>query len=340
MADKNRPTTDHLNYLRGAMENARRFSVFGLLRNAEARAAHLPRIGRSRLPSQNVVDLAHEATLEFQGSTIASIEPGGPGRMRVRSLFLGLTGSMGALPLHLTEYAYYEKRTGKINPFGRFLDLLTDRMLQFFYRAWADSQPAAHADRPEDDRYAGYVGALAGIGVEPSAREADPNRALTWNDYVRYAGLLTSRRSASAIQDGLSHVLNTPVRITEFITRWREIDPRERTSLGGAGFNCLGIDTVLGSRVCIAEDTFRVTVRAENLADYKAFLPGQRRHKVAREMLDMLKPSQLDWELQLELDENIAPPARLDGEAVLGLASWVTPKHGANVRIDARIRGG
>ena len=77
------------------------------------------------------------------------IEPSTGGRLRVRSLFLGLTGPMGALPIHLTEYAFYERRMGEKRPFGRWLDVLTDRMLQFFYRAWADGQPAVQADRTQ-----------------------------------------------------------------------------------------------------------------------------------------------------------------------------------------------
>jgi type VI secretion system protein ImpH len=340
MADANGPTPDHLTYLRQATPAAKRYTVFSLLRKVEARAALLPRIGRSRTPQQNIVDLAHEPTLDFPSSTIADIEPGWAGRMRLRTLFLGLTGPMGALPIHLTEYAFYERRSTSARPFGRFLDLLTGRMLQFFYRAWADSQPAAQADRPDDDRYASHLGALAGIGVAPDDKMAAPDRALSWKDYLRYAGLLTSRRSACAIEDGLSHVLQTSVRVTEFVVRWRDINPKERTSLGAGGFNSLGIDTVLGGRVCVAEDTFRVTVRAKSFDDYRAFLPGRQRHKMMREMLDMLKPSQLDWEMQLELDEDIAPPSRLNGETVLGLDSWMTPRAGAGVRVDARLRSG
>lgn len=340
MADTHGPAPDHLSFLRQARAQAKRYNLFALLRGAEARARGLPRIGRSRTPSQNIADLAQEPTLQFPGSTVAEIEPGGPGRLRVRSLFMGLTGPMGALPIHLTEYAFYERRSDKARPLGRFLDMLTDRMIQFFYRAWADSQPAAQADRTGDDRFASHLGALAGLGTQPSARLASPDRALTWHDYLRYAGLLTTRRSASAIEDGLSHALATPVKVTEFIVRWRDIEPGERTRLGGKGFNQLGLDTVLGSKVCIAEDTFRVTVRARSADDYKAFLPGHQRHKMAREMLDMLKPSQLDWELQLELDEGIAPAAALDGETALGLTGWIAPREGLRMRRDARIRSG
>ena len=339
MADAHGPAPDHLTYLQAAAPEARRHGVFGLLRKAEARAPGLPRIGRSRLPQQNVADLAHEPSLEFPSATVDRIEPGWGGRMRIRTLFMGLTGPMGALPIHLTEYAFYEARSSGKRPFGRFLDLLTGRMLQFFYRAWAESQPAAQADRPDDDRYAAMLGALSGIGVAPSAKMAAVDRELTWKDYLRYAGLLASRRSAAVIEDGVSHVLRTPVRITEFVVRWRDINPKERTRLGAGGYNGLGVDAVLGERVCVAEDTFRVTVKAETFEDYRDFLPGRPRHRMMREMLDMLKPSQLDWEIELEMDEVDIPPARLDGAFKLGLDAWMLPKARGGVRIDARLRG-
>ncbi len=340
MADANGPTPDHLSFLSGAKADAKRFGFLALLRKAEARAPGRPRIGRSRLPAQNIVDLAHEPSMEFPASTIAVIEPGGPGRFRVRGLFLGLTGPMGALPLHLTEYAFYERRTSQLRPFGRWLDVITDRMLQFFYRAWADSQPAAQADRTGDDGFAAQLGALCGLGLVANQRLSAPDRVLKREDFLRYAGLMTSRRSASTMEDGLSHLLRTPVEVTEFVVRWRDIEPNERTRLGGArGYNQLGLDAVMGSRICIAEDTFRVTIKADSFETYKSFLPGHQKHKMAGEMLDMLKPTQLSWELQLSLDEGAAPGARLNGETPLGFSSWLAPSGKSGLRVDARIRG-
>jgi type VI secretion system protein ImpH len=339
MSEPHGPPTDHLTYLRQASQDAHRHGFFSLLRRAEALAQHLPRIGRSRTPAQNIVDLAHDPQMAFPARTIEAIEPGGPGRLRVRSLFLGLTGPMGALPLHLTEYAHYESRVAGKHPFGRFLDVLTDRMLQFFYRAWADSQPAAQSDRMQDDAFAGYLGAVSGAGLKASRKLGAEDRTLTWRDYLRYAGALSGRRSASAIQDTLSHVLKTDAHITEYLPRWREIERHERTRLGGHGFNRLGVDTVLGARVLTADDTFRVTLRARSIEDYVGLLPGQPRYEMAREVLEVMKPSEQSWELQLELEEVAAPAARLDGTTPLGFASWVSPKAGGRMRADARIRG-
>lgn len=339
MARADRPTPDHLTLLDAAAREPGRWGFLALLRRSEALAPRLPRIGRSRLPPQNVVDLAQTPTLAFPAGTVESIERTGAGRRRVRSLFLGLTGPMGALPIHLTEYAFYERRMGENRPFGRWLDVLTDRMLQFFYRAWADTQPAAQADRPGDDRFGAYVAALSGAMAGARSQEGGftPDRRL------HYAGAFISRRSAAVLRDGLSHILKRPVRLKEFVARWRDIEPADRTRIGSPDrlgrYNRLGRDMVLGARVRQAEDTFRVMVRAVSADDYRRLLPGRPAHQAAREALQALAPSELSWELELEIAEPQAPGARLDGQAPLGLMSWVAPqgRHGM-VRADARIR--
>jgi type VI secretion system protein ImpH len=326
------PAPAHFRFLMAAAPEAHLHDFLALIRAAEARAPQLPRVGRSRLPSQNIADLAQTAALGFPAPTVERVEVGANGRARVRTLFFGLTGPMGPLPLHLTEYAFHERRTGRGQPFGRFLDLLTDRMLQFFYRAWADSQPVTHAERPGDDAFARYLAALSGGAEDAREDEAFPARAR-----LHYAGVFASRRSAAVIQDAVSHLLRTPVRVKEYVVRWRDVEPADRTRLG-SGFNQLGRDTVLGGRVRIAEDTFRVVLRTRSFEEYEAFLPGGTRFAVASRALDALAPSQLDWELELEIEERQAPGARLDGRARLGFTSWMAPADRPVARADARLR--
>jgi len=325
--------SDHLGYFARIKGEVRRFGIFALLRAAEARAPGLPRIGRSRAPGQNIADLAHTASMEFPGPTVESLEPAPSGRVRVRSLFLGLTGPMGALPMHLTEYASYERRYAKKQPFGAFLDLITDRMLQFFYRAWADSQPAAQADRTGDDRFARYLGAIT--GAQDAAPEAGPFPA---RRRLAYAGLFASRRSAAVIEDGLTRVLRSPVQVREFIPRWRQLAPEDQTRLGAPEpQNQLGGGALLGRSVLSAADTFRVTVRPASFEDYRSCLPGGERHQLAKAAIDALAPSHLDWELLLQIDAAAVEPARLDGRTALGWTGWLAPKNTTGVRADARI---
>lgn len=332
MAAPDGPAPEHLTFLERVAGEADRYGLFPVLRGAEARARSLPRIGVSRRPEQNIVDLNQAPSLGFPASTLESVQFR-KGRAQVNGYWLGLTGPMGPLPLHLSEFALYERRYGGgKRPFGRFLDLLAGRMLQFFYRAWADSNPAVHADRPDDDRFAFYLAKLSGAaeGVTPGA--ALPARARLY-----FAGLFVSHRSAAGLQDALTELLRTPVRLEEFLPRWRDIEPGDRTSLG-IGFNALGLDTVIGSRVRGVSDAFRVVVRTPNFREYEDFLPGGTRFKIAAEALDAFAPSHLEWELELELVEHETRPARLDGRTRLGWTGWMSRSRSRRIRADARLR--
>lgn len=333
MAAETEPASDHLTFLQTAARTIRQYGFFALARGAEARARQLPRIGRARQPAEDVLRVAHAPTMDFPAATLEGIEPTARGGYRVRGYFLGLTGPMGPLPLHLTEYAAYERRYAKSAPFGNFLDLISNRMLQFFYRAWADSQPAAQADRPADDRFAGYLDALSGAADGSGARTA-------FTDGMRryYAGLFASRRNAAVLQDAVSQILGAPVRVREFVGRWRDITTGDQSRLGAAGLSVLGDGAVLGGRVRIADDTVRLTVRLASQADYDALTPGGDKFALAAEAIDAFCPGHIDWELELEIDEAEARPAALGAGARLGWSSWVSPRPDGGLRADARLR--
>jgi type VI secretion system protein ImpH len=328
-AEDGRPQ-EHLNFLRRASETIDRFGLFALLRGAEARAPHLPRIGASRVPVRNVVDLAQTPTLTFPATTLDAIAFK-RGRATVSGFWLGLTGPMGPLPLHLTEFAHYETRYAKARPFGGFLDVLAGRMLQFFYRAWAESNPAAQVDRPDDDSFAMYIGALTGAYEGASANSFFPARAR-----LHYGALFASRRSASSIESALSNLLRAPVRLLEFQPRWREIEDGDRSRLG-TDYATLGRDAVLGRRVFGVSDAFRIVVRAQSFREFEDFLPTGRRFKIAAEALDAFSPSHLEWDIALELQEDEARELRLDGRGRLGWTGFLAPAKQPRLRIDAHL---
>ncbi|WP_420382734.1 type VI secretion system baseplate subunit TssG [Novosphingobium sp.] len=308
--------------------------LFAVVRHIEARRAELPRLGAARLPSQNVVDLAQQPAMGFVGGTLASIEPH-HGRHQLRGFWLGLTGPMGPLPSHMTEYACHERRHAAQTPYSDWLDVLAGRMLQLFYRAWADSQPAAQADRPDGDKFAGWVGMLTGA----SAGARDDQDFFT-RARAHYAPVFAGSRSAVAIEDALSHLLRQPVRVFEYIPKWRSFEAEDRTCLSRK-FVTLGRDAVLGRRVFSAADAFRVVVRARNFADYRSMLPGGTRFAVAAEAIEAFKPTHLEWDLCVEVDDRDAPAVRLDGSVRLGWSSWVKrPAHGVGqfIRADAHLR--
>lgn len=331
MAAEDRPPAHHLNFLAQAAAEKKRYGLFPVARGAEARAPHKPRIGRARRPSQSIVDLAQVPTLAFPDSTLAEVEVKGE-RARVGGYWFGLTGPMGPLPQHMTEFATFERRYAKQRPFGRWLDLLAGRMLQFFYRAWGDSQPVAQADRPDDDRFAEQValltGATEGVGMH------DP---LPAGARVHYAALFASRRSASGIEDALTHLLGQDVKLLEFQPRWREIEGEDQSRLGRQ-FARLGDEAMLGARARVASDAFRVVIRARSRADYEALLPSGSRFRILASALDAFAPGHLEWDVALEVEAKDLRPARLDGRVRLGWAGWLGAPPAGTVRRDAHLR--
>jgi type VI secretion system ImpH/TssG family protein len=330
MAAEDRAPAQHLTFLAAAGERVRSSGLFPLVRGAEARAQSLPRVGKSKRPDQNVVDLKHVPTFVFPGSTLESVAVDA-GRAKVSGYWFGLTGPMGPLPAHLTEYAVYERKYAKTQPFGDFLDLLAGRMLQLYYRSWADSQPAAHADRAQDDQFAFYLAALSGAAEGVAADAKFPARAR-----LHYAGLFAGRRSAAALEDALTHLLRVDARIQEFQPRWRRIDIQDQSRLGQQ-FATLGSDLVAGQRVRIASDAFRVVIRTHEFAEFEALLPCAPRFAIAAEALDAFAPSHLEWDLMLEIDDSLVPPAKLDGRSRLGWTSWLQPTGTAGLRSDAHL---
>lgn len=330
MAAADRPPTEHLTFLQRAAAQVRRYGLFPLVRGAEARAPDRPRVGRARLPAQSTVDLAQVPSLAFPDATMEEVEVR-RGRPTLHGAWLGLLGPMGPLPTHLTEFAYYERRYATTRPFGRWLDVLANRMLQLFYRAWGDSQPAVQADRPEDDRFARYLAALSGATEGVGEQALLPPRARLY-----YAALFASRRSAVAIEDALGNLLRQPVRVLEYQPRWREIEANDQTRLGRR-FSGLRDGMVVGARTRVASDAFRVAIRANSMAEYERLLPGSARFAVASEALDAFAPSHLTWDMMIEMEERHARPAKLDGRARLGWTGWLTPGTGTNIRSDAHL---
>lgn len=333
MASPDRSATHHLTYLAPAAEAVKRWGLFPLLRRLEGMAGRLPKIGRAKVPAQNVVEIGQSPHLGFSGQTVASIGTRS-GRAAVSNFAIGLLGPMGPMPLHLTEYAQYEARYAKERPFGRFLDLLSGRMLQFFYRAWADSQPVTYLDRPKEDRFGDYLALLSGARDGAGKTSAFPAQAR-----LHYAGFFASRRSAIGLQDALSHLLQQPLAIRQFQPRWQTIEAADRSSLG-RGFCTLGEDAILGSRVRTVTDAFRVEIRAQSWRDYLSLMPPGNRFAIAADALDAFAPSHLEWDMAVEIDARLAQPLKLDGKGRLGWTSWLGRDPARTIRNDAHLRRG
>lgn len=330
MAAEDRQARAYLTFAQRAAETPRKFSLFAFVRGLSARAIDKPPVGSSKLPSQDLVRLHQIPHTHFPAPTLDEVTVD-KGRANAGGYWLGLTGPMSPLPLHLTEFASYERKYAKKRPFNDFLDLIAGRFLQLFYRAWAVSQPAVQADRPGDDRFASYVDHLTG-----ATQGAGPGSAFPPLARLHYAALFASKRSASAIEGGLRHLLGLPVELREYQPVERVIEPADQTRLG-VQHHRLG-DALVGSRAVMVTDSFDVRITARNITEFRQLQPSGGLFRVAAEALDALTPSHLEWSITLCLPQVEVEPARLDGRSQLGWSSWVGKPVNDDIRADVHLR--
>jgi len=215
-----RQQTDRLSFFEKLTRTPWEFDFFHAMRRIECLFPRFARLGKALRPTEEPVRMAQEASLGFAPSTLASCEQqpkGLPPRLEQR--FFGLLGPNGPLPLHLTEHAITRQIHHQDKTFGRFLDVLQHRMLLLFYRAWADAQPTVRADRPAEDRFAFYLGAVAGWSTpHMRGRDAVPDVAK-----IFFAGhFVRPQRNAEALAAMLSEFFGLPVKVDQFVPTWLE----------------------------------------------------------------------------------------------------------------------
>jgi type VI secretion system protein ImpH len=297
------------------------YDFFQVLRRIESLFPEKPRIGASLRPADDPVRFAQEPALTFAPATLSAFTPPNDNsrypRMEVR--FFGLFGPNGPLPLHITEYARERQMHGGDRTFARFLDVFHHRFVSMFYRAWAQAQPTVSLDRPHADRFAGYSGALIGIGM-PSALKRD---ALPDHAKLFYSGLLARHvRNSDGLAALLSGFFRIPVRVEQFVGHWLTLPVHDRTRLG-AKAGSLGGGAMLGSRVWDRQHKFSTWIGPLTLAQYESFLPGGNALPKIVAWVRQYIDFELDWDLRLVLRDREVPKIRLGQYGRLGWTTWL-----------------
>lgn len=297
------------------------FDFFQALRRLECAFRDRPRLGETTRPAEEPIRLGQEPSMAFAPASLSRLRPGrsgGPPWLLVH--FMGLLGPNGPLPLHVTEYARDRLRNANDPTMTRFLDLFHHRMLSLFYRAWANGQPTVNHDRPESDRFGGYVGALAGLAFRV-LREPDnfPDSAKFF-----YAGHLGAQtRHAAGLAAIIGDFFGMPAKVQEFMGDWLEIPVPNRWALGRRDpANRLGLSATLGARAWTRQHKFRVFLGPLDRAQFRRMLPGGSSLKRLKDVVRAYTGDELRWDVRLTLHERVEEPLRL-GRSNLGWTAWL-----------------
>jgi len=196
--------------------------------------------------------------------------------------------------------------------------MVTHRLMTLLFRAWRSGQPAASFDRGDNDGIERKVAAIAGHhGTHLRGRDALPDLAKR-----HFAGLLSQGpKNAEGLVAILSMFFGTTVKIEQFIGTWLELEPDDRWQMGQPAR--LGQTTSIGEKVRTRSDKFRLIIGPLPLEDYKRLLPGGTSLDRLRDIVRNYVGDALDWEVNLILDKNEIPPAKLGETVQLGQTGWI-----------------
>lgn len=324
MGDQNRTTSFNLNALLD--KNLYAYSFYQVMRLIECGYKNRPRFGHSLRPVDEApIRLGQEISLAFAPSTIASVSLTAARKAKnlppvLRSHFLGLFGSNGPLPLHLTEYVAERITHHRDHTLAGFADMFHHRMISLFYRAWANTEPTVSFDRPESDVFAEYVGSLAGFG-ETALRSRDAMPDLAKFHYTGY--LSCQNKHAEGLRAMLADYFGLTVAIEQFVGEWLDIQDADLTRLGESSKTGeLGLSAILGSRVWACQHKFRIRFAGLSLSEYLSLLPNGNRIAQLVALVRNYLGDELSWDVSLVLQKQQVPALQLS-EAQLGWTSWL-----------------
>jgi type VI secretion system protein ImpH len=304
-----------------------RHEFLHVMRQVDAHHRDKPRLGTARRPVDEPVRLGQAAELSFAPSELSAVSlQDRSGKPRIEVRFFGLFGPNGPLPLHLTAYARERRMHKADETFGRFADLFHHRLLLLFYRAWAQAQPTASLDRPDEDRFADYVGSLIGVGGSAwRQRDAAPDHAR-----LAFTGLLTRQtRHADGLALLLSGYLGMGVRVEQFVGRWMPLPASERTRIGRRAASRrqstsqLGVSAVLGRAVFDRQHHFRIHIGPLSLAAFESLLPTGQALPAVQALIKHYVGLEYGWDLRLALDRPQVPACRPGRCGRLGWTTWL-----------------
>ena len=312
--------TDAVAFLARLAEAPYEFDFYQTLRRLECLYDDKPRWGEAGRPVDELVRLGQDPELTFAPAPLAWFghEPGAA-RPRLQVRLFGLFGPNGPLPIHVTEFARDRLQNASDRTLCRFLDLFHHRFVALFYRAWAQAQPHVNRDRPDADRFGGYVGAFLGLRAAPARdRDAVPDLA----KFFQVGVLVRHVRNAEGLRSVLEQFFRVPVRIEQFVMHWMALAAGERTSLAREGAT-LGRGAVLGGRVWDGQHKFRVQIGSLTLEEYESFLPGGTRLGKLVDWIAFYLSYELDWDVRLILKRDHVPRLTLNRTGRLGWTTWL-----------------
>jgi type VI secretion system protein ImpH len=188
-------------------------------------------------------------------------------------------------------------------------------------------------DRPAEDRFRTYVGALMGLAPN-SAHDGD---AVT--DFAklnRVGRFAAGARSADGLESVLIDYFGIPVEVRQYSGAWLDIPSELRSRLGDQR---LGMESTLGGSTWQCQHKFEIVLGPLASGAFADFLPGARGLTELHALVRLYTNDEWTWQVRLLLDDVAIPGLHLGGATSaagaqaagnqLGWTSWLGKRHSA-----------
>jgi len=296
------------------------FGFFSLMRRIGA-DVRIDAIGKARRPRAEPFRLGQKPSLAFAPREIASVGELG-GRLHIRLFALGMLGPNGPLPIHMTEIAREREESRRDPTLVHFLDIFHHRYLTLLYRAWADAQATAGLDRagPDSERFSFYVASLTGQDTREIGQRALPAHA----QLAASANLVREARNPDGLRMTLERYFGVPVAIEEFVFNWIDVAADDHSYIGKPGAAAtMGDGAMLGEQVPDRQHRFRIIIGPVDIDEYLRFTPRGADLPQLADWVRSFIGREFEWELELRIRAQSAPPAVMGGPQQLGWSGWL-----------------
>ena len=307
-----------------------KYDFHTVVRSLECAYHQAPRLGDSLQPNEDLTRLSQHAFLHCPGHDVYSFRPAAGKKPAQLSAYLfGLFGPNGPLPIHITEYIRQRKLQDKDPSAAAFLNIFHHRLLSFYYRAWADTEPVTQLDRPKSSLLNTLIHSLSGSHSEKNiAEKKDKQGEFSYLEQYQYIGHLSARH---APPEGLTAILSDyfsfPFDLQQFIPRWVNTPKEDRCYLGKTPLDTkqLGRSMVIGEKVLSAQHQLTIFAYPPSFERFCDFLPnGPKDLNTLIKIVKRYLGNAFNWQLTFRLKPEQTPQWQLGQDAYLGWTLWLT----------------
>lgn len=245
-------------------------------------------------------------------------------RVEITPSFISLLGVGGVLPLFYTEILVHHEQRFRDSSARAFLDIFLHRATVLFYQAWRKHRLSVRYEVDRRHEFLPLVLSLAGVGQKSLRDRLGAEDGGVSDEMIAFiAGLVQQRTvSAAVLQRVVGLYFRVPVRLTQFVGRWFQMNVNQQLELGVSNAQ-LGVSAVVGERVWQRDLRVGITLGPLSMERYQRFLPGRPGFRALRELLSLLTGVSLEYAIRLQMRASDVRPASLGGERPPALG-WET----------------